>query len=116
MAQLGQAKPRLLCSLVHKFGKKGVDDFERFIKEQKRSLARRWAIFLPSLTKCHRTESGKLNRTMKALMPNAVFIGFTGTPLLKKDKQTSLEVFGRYIDTYKFSEAVEDEVVLEPRV
>ncbi len=46
-------------------------------------------------------------------MPNAVFIGFTGTPLLKKDKQTSLEVFGGYIHTYKFSEAVEDEVVLD---
>jgi len=46
-------------------------------------------------------------------MPNAVFIGFTGTPLLKKDKQTSMEVFGGYIHTYKFSEAVEDEVVLD---
>lgn len=50
---------------------------------------------------------------MKAIMPNAVFIGFTGTPLLKKDKATTLEVFGRYIHTYKFSEAVEDEVVLD---
>jgi type I restriction enzyme R subunit len=47
------------------------------------------------------------------MMPNAVFIGFTGTPLLKKDKATSLEVFGGYIHTYKFSEAVEDEVVLD---
>ncbi|WP_245860318.1 type I restriction enzyme subunit R domain-containing protein [Methanosarcina spelaei] len=46
-------------------------------------------------------------------MPNAVFIGFTGTPLLKKDKQTSLEVFGGYIHTYKFCEAVEDKVVLD---
>ncbi len=46
-------------------------------------------------------------------MPNAVFIGFTGTPLLKKDKQTSLEVFGGYIHTYKFGEGVEDEVVLD---
>jgi type I restriction enzyme R subunit len=50
---------------------------------------------------------------MKAMMPNAVFIGFTGTPLLKKDKATSLEVFGGYIHTYKFSEAVADEVVLD---
>ena len=42
-----------------------------------------------------------------------VFIGFTGTPLLKKDKATSMEVFGGYIHTYKFSEAVADEVVLD---
>jgi type I restriction enzyme R subunit len=47
------------------------------------------------------------------MMPNAVFVGFTGTPLLKKDKQSSLEVFGGYIHTYKFSEAVADEVVLD---
>ena len=36
---------------------------------------------------------------MKAMMPNAVFIGFTGTPLLKDDAKTSLEVFGGYIHT-----------------
>ncbi|MBJ7308645.1 hypothetical protein ACFOLJ_17045 [Rugamonas sp. CCM 8940] len=44
---------------------------------------------------------------------NAVFVGFTGTPLLNQDKQTSPEVFGGYIHTYKFGEAVEDEVVLD---
>ena len=37
---------------------------------------------------CHRTQSGKLHRVMKAMMPNAVFIGFTGTPLLAKDRAT----------------------------
>ena len=62
---------------------------------------------------CHRTQSGRLHRTMKALMPSAVFIGFTGTPLLKKDRATSFEVFGNYIHTYKFSEGVEDGVVLD---
>jgi type I restriction enzyme R subunit len=50
---------------------------------------------------------------MKALLPNAVFIGFTGTPLLRKDKQTSLEVFGKYIHTYKFNEGVADKVILD---
>src|ERR1019366_120569 len=44
---------------------------------------------------------------------NAVFIGFTGTPLLMRDKATSREVFGGYIHTYKFSEAVADQVVLD---
>jgi type I restriction enzyme R subunit len=62
---------------------------------------------------CHRTQSGKLHRVMKASMPNAVFIGFTGTPLLKRDRQTSLEIFGGYIHTYKFSEGVADGVVLD---
>jgi type I restriction enzyme R subunit len=62
---------------------------------------------------CHRSQSGKMHKVMKAILKNAVFIGFTGTPLLKTDKQTSLEVFGKYIHTYKFNEAVEDEVVLD---
>jgi type I restriction enzyme R subunit len=113
MTQLGQARPRLLCSLVHKFGKKDVDNFDQFIKELEAQPCQTVGEIFVFVDECHRTQSGKLNRVMKAILPNAVFIGFTGTPLLKKDKQTSLEVFGGYIDTYKFSEAVEDEVVLD---
>src|ERR1017187_2553041 len=113
MRQLGQARPRLLCSLVHKFGKKDVDNFDQFIRELEAQPSQTVGEVFVFVDECHRTQSGKLHRVMKALMPNAVFIGFTGTPLLKKDKQTSLEVFGGYIHTYKFGEAVEDEVVLD---
>jgi type I restriction enzyme R subunit len=116
MAQLGQAKPRLLCSLVHKFGNKGVKSekaFEAFIDELKRQPSPAVGELFIFVDECHRTQSGKLHKTMKAMLPAAVFIGFTGTPLLKEDKATSLEVFGNYIHTYKFGEAVEDEVVLD---
>jgi type I restriction enzyme R subunit len=110
---LSHAEPRLICSLVHKFGRKGVDDFDTFIKELKAQPSKTVGEVFVFVDECHRTQSGKLNKTMKAIMPNAVFIGFTGTPLLKKDKETSLEVFGGYIHTYKFSEAVEDNVILD---
>ncbi|MEP6636559.1 MAG: HsdR family type I site-specific deoxyribonuclease, partial [Acidobacteriota bacterium] len=113
MAQLAEAKPRLLCSLVHKFGKKGADDFDAFIEELKKQPSPAVGDLIIFVDECHRTQSGKLHKTMKALLPGAVFIGFTGTPLLKRDRQTSLEVFGNYIHTYKFGEAVEDEVVLD---
>jgi len=113
IAQLGQAKPRLLCSLVHKFGRKDVDDFEAFIRDLKAQPSHTVGEVFVFVDECHRTQSGKLNETMKAMMPDAVFIGFTGTPLLKKDKKTTLEVFGGYIHTYKFDEAVEDGVVLD---
>jgi type I restriction enzyme R subunit len=113
MRQLGQARPRLLCSLVHKFGRKSVDNFEQFIKELEAQPSQTVGEVFVFVDECHRTQSGKLHRVMKAIMPNAVFIGFTGTPLLKKDGQTSLEVFGGYIHTYKFSEAVDDDVVLD---
>ncbi|MEO1337779.1 MAG: restriction endonuclease subunit R, partial [Myxococcota bacterium] len=49
------------------------------------------------------------------LLPTATFIGFTGTPLVKDDKQKSIEVFGSYIHTYKFDQAVADGVVLDLR-
>jgi type I restriction enzyme R subunit len=113
LTQLGEATPRLLCSLVHKFGKKDVDDLDAFIKELEGKPSRAVGDIFVFVDECHRTQSGKLHRVMSAMMPNAVFIGFTGTPLLKKDRQTSLEVFGGYIHTYKFSEGVEDEVVLD---
>jgi type I restriction enzyme, R subunit len=113
MAKLGQAKPRLLCSLVHKFGRKGVDDFDAFIAELRQRPSPAVGELFVFVDECHRTQHGKLHKTMKALLPSAVFIGFTGTPLLKKDRRTSLEVFGGYIHTYKFGEAVEDGVVLD---
>jgi type I restriction enzyme R subunit len=113
MTQLGQAAPRLLCSLVHKFGRRDVDDFDAFIKELEAQPSPTVGEVFVFVDECHRTQSGKLHRVMKAMMPNAVFIGFTGTPLLVQDRATSLEVFGGYIHTYKFSEAVEDKVVLD---
>jgi type I restriction enzyme R subunit len=54
-----------------------------------------------------------MNKQMKQWMEGAIFIGFTGTPLLRKDKKTTRAVFGTYIHTYKFDEAVKDGVVLD---
>ena len=111
MEQLGNTLPRLLCSLVHKFGRRDVENFDAFIEELKSAPTNTVGEIFVFVDECHRTQSGKLHKVMKAIMKNAIFIGFTGTPLLKQDKQTSLEVFGKYIHTYKFNEAVEDEVV-----
>ena len=113
MKQLGQATPRLLCSLVHKFGRQDVDNFDAFIRELEAEPSPTMGEVFVFVDECHRTQSGKLHRVMTAMMPDAVFIGFTGTPLLAKDRATSLEVFGGYIHTYKFSEGVEDRVVLD---
>ena len=117
MRQLGQAKPRLLCSLIHKFGPSGAkktdEEFDQFVKELESAPSQTIGEVFVFVDECHRTQNGRLHRVMKALMPNAVFIGFTGTPLLMTDARTSLETFGRYIHTYKFSEGVEDGVVLD---
>jgi type I restriction enzyme R subunit len=113
MEQLNNPLPRLLCSLIHKFGARNVDNFDVYIRELKSGPNNTVGELFVFVDECHRTESGKMHRAMKAILKNAVFIGFTGTPLLKKDKQTSLQVFGKYIHKYKFNEAVEDGVVLD---
>ncbi len=122
IATLNATTPWLVCSLVHKFGGKEdgeeVGDIPAYIDEVTRALP---PDFKPKgnlfvfVDECHRTQSGELHKAMKAILPDAVFIGFTGTPLLKTDKKKSIEVFGGYIHTYKFDEAVRDGVVLDLR-
>lgn len=114
---------RMMCSLVHKFGHKGADDegasekdVKKYVEDLKASLPEGFEAkgdFTVFVDECHRSHSGILHQAMKTILPNAVLVGFTGTPLLKKDKKTSLEVFGPYIHTYKFPEAVRDRVVLD---
>jgi len=55
----------------------------------------------------HRTQYGTLSLNMRNALPNASFIGFTGTPLFKGDEITK-KVFGGYVSTYDFQRAVED--------
>lgn len=131
VATLNQSQPWLLCSLVHKFGRHSEqgDDAENdvatdaFIEELKRSLP---SDFSPKgelfvfVDECHRTQSGKLHDAMKTILSKkdgapTMFVGFTGTPLMKKDKKKSIEIFGPFIHTYKFDEAVADGVVLDLR-
>ncbi|MCY3019563.1 MAG: HsdR family type I site-specific deoxyribonuclease [Planctomycetota bacterium] len=119
---LNAATPWLICSLIHKFGGKEDGDAEgaaeEFIRQMKQALPpdfkAKGNLFV-FVDECHRTQSGTLHEAMKGILPGAVFIGFTGTPLLKADKQRSIEIFGRYIHTYKFDEAVKEKVVLDLR-
>ncbi len=122
IAKLNATIPWLLCSLIHKFGNRDngedVGDIPGYIEELKRILppgfVAKGNLFV-FVDECHRTQSGELHKAMKAILPRAVFIGFTGTPLLKADKQRSIEIFGGYIHTYKFNEAVKDGVILDLR-
>ena len=120
--RLDKVEDRLICSLVHKFGKRGgeatAQDYEKYVEELLASLPKDFSAkgnITVFVDECHRTQSGKLHKAMEAILPKAIFIGFTGTPLLKRDKQTSLEVFGGYIHTYKFDEGVRDGVILDLR-
>ena len=116
--KLNLSLPWLMCSLIHKFGNKEEADYEGFIEDISRYLpcdfSAKGDIFV-YVDEFHRTQSGELHKAMKKILPDAMFIGFTGTPLLKADKQRSIEIFGSYIHTYKFDEAVKDNVILDLR-
>lgn len=101
--KLGATTPRLLCALIHKFN---VAD----LKGPAPVVHGRFYVFVDE---CHRTQGGDMNKQMKRWLEGAIFVGFTGTPLLRKDKKTTRDVFGTYIHTYKFHEAVADKVVLD---
>ncbi|WP_299257587.1 type I restriction endonuclease subunit R [uncultured Kushneria sp.] len=115
---LGLDKEWLIGSLIHKFGASEEGDVDAFLQEVQGNLPdgfhARGKLFV-FVDECHRTQSGKLHDAMKALLPDAMLLGFTGTPLLKADKRKSIEVFGPYIHTYKYDEAVQDGVVLDLR-
>ncbi|WP_203566310.1 type I restriction endonuclease subunit R [Aestuariimicrobium ganziense] len=123
LGTINQTQEWLICSIVHKF--RGSDDDqaideagEDFIAELNAKIPKDFKakgnIFV-FVDEAHRTQSGKMHTAMKQLLPEAMFIGFTGTPLLKADKATSIETFGSFIHSYKFDEAVEDGVVLDLR-
>jgi type I restriction enzyme, R subunit len=100
--KLTATSPRVLCALIHKF--------DLNLKADPPPIRGRFYVFVDE---CHRTQGGDMNKQMKRWLNDAIFIGFTGTPLLRKDKQTTRAVFGTYIHTYKFQEAVEDKVILD---
>jgi type I restriction enzyme R subunit len=114
---LNATSPWLIGSLIHKFGgKENEGDVDDYVKDLKSKMPKDFSpkgnLFV-YVDECHRSNSGLLHDAMKSILPDATFIGFTGTPILKSDKKKSIEVFGSYIHTYKFNEAVKDGVVLD---
>ena len=133
IAVLNDSKVRLITTLIHKFGVAGDSPTSR---EERIKLKRSPELYLKQVAdrlpagfkakgdvfvfvdECHRTQGGILNKAMKKIMgENVMLIGFTGTPLLKDEKETltSQANFGSFIHTYKFDEAVKDGVVLDLR-
>jgi type I restriction enzyme R subunit len=88
---------RYIFSLIHKFNQ-DVDPHQPY--------STRDDIIVIS-DEAHRTQAGKLARNMRLALPNAAFIGFTGTPLFKHDHLTK-RIFGGYVSRYDFKRSEED--------
>ena len=100
--KLGSTTPRVICALIHKF--------EPDLKREKPPVHGKFYVFVDE---CHRTQGGDMNKQMKKWLGDAIFVGFTGTPLMRKDKKMTRDTFGTNIHEYKFPEAVADKVILD---
>lgn len=92
----------VITTLVHKF-ESAKKHRAGFVDDSKN-------IFV-LIDEAHRTQGGMANAEMNRTIPNACYIGFTGTPLMKKDKASWLK-FGGYIDKYTIDDALKDQVIL----
>lgn len=91
----------IITSLVHKFG----------AAIKKTDYSNKDSNIFVLVDEGHRSQYGEANVSMQRILPNSCYIGFTGTPLLKKDKNTA-QRFGGLIDSYTINEAVEDKAVV----
>ncbi|MBU1071500.1 HsdR family type I site-specific deoxyribonuclease [Patescibacteria group bacterium] len=92
---------RVITTLIHKFhtaSKKRAN----FVDKDKN-------IFV-LIDEAHRTQSGISNIEMNRIIPNACYLAFTGTPLLRKEK--SQQKFGSFIDKYTIDDALKDKIIL----
>ena len=131
IGMLNEEAPWLLCTLIHKFGKKNVEGkgdmagvkseiplekyLEDIVAQLPQGFKAKGNIFV-FIDECHRTQGGYLHEAMKTIMgKDVMMIGFTGTPLLHTQKKDTWQTFGPLIHAYRFNEAVEDGVILDLR-
>ena len=91
----------VITSLVHKFG----------AAIKKTDYTNEDSNIFVLVDEGHRSQYGEANVSMQRILPNGCYIGFTGTPLMKKEKNTA-QRFGGLIDSYTITEAVEDKAVV----
>jgi type I restriction enzyme R subunit len=96
---LNQENHRYLFTLIQKFA---TDHGERYPVLSTRSD------IIVITDEAHRSQYDVFASNMRSALPNAAFIGFTGTPLMAGEERTR-EVFGEYISVYNFKESVDDE-------
>lgn len=87
-----------------------IDKFESAAKKKAGFVDSDQNIFV-LIDEAHRSQSGIASLEMNRIIPNACYIGFTGTPLMKKDKE-SWKKFGGYIDKYTIDDALADNIIL----
>ena len=99
LKRLLAGQERYVFTLIHKFGT------ER--GEQMETLSERRDIIVIT-DEAHRSQYDQLALNMRRALPNAAFLGFTGTPLIAGASQRTREVFGDYVSVYDFAQSIAD--------
>lgn len=92
-----QSNRTFLFSLIHKFG---IEKGKTYPQLTERA---NWIVMVDE---AHRTQYKGLGENMRIAIPNAQYIAFTGTPLLRNEK--TKEWFGAYVSEYNFAQSIED--------
>jgi len=99
LRELLSGQERYIFTLIHKFSTAD--------REPMPVLSERGDIIVIT-DEAHRSQYDQLAANMRQALPNAAFIGFTGTPLIAGQEQRTKEVFGDYISVYNFAQSIAD--------
>lgn len=107
LKELLRENHRYVFTLIHKFSSSGDEEYP-LITDRKNIIV--------LSDEAHRTQAGTFARNMRFNgIPNASYLGFTGTPLIKDEIELTKNIFGEYVSVYDFKKAIEDNATLPLR-
>lgn len=95
---------RYVFTLIHKFRSAGADEAMDVLSDRQNVIV--------ITDEAHRSQYTQMALNMRTALPNAAFLGFTGTPLIAGEVQRTREVFGEYVSVYSWSDAQADQVAV----
>ncbi|MEX0608904.1 MAG: type I restriction endonuclease subunit R [Balneolaceae bacterium] len=103
LQQLLGENHRYIFTLIHKFHSRDGEEFPIISEDDN---------IIVITDEAHRTQYDTLAMNMRKALPNAAFLGFTGTPLIKGKDEKTREVFGDYVSVYDFKQSIEDKATV----
>jgi type I restriction enzyme R subunit len=109
LRKLLQENQRYVFTLIHKFSIDPALEIEYPLITDRKNI-------IVISDEAHRTQAGTFARNMRfSGIPNASYLGFTGTPIIKEEKELTKNIFGEYVSVYDFKRAIEDGATLPLR-
>lgn len=109
LRRLLQDNQRYVFTLIHKFSVNPAEESEYPLISDRSNI-------IVISDEAHRTQAGTFARNMRfSAIPNASYLGFTGTPIIKEEEEITKNIFGEYVSVYDFKRSIEDGATLPLR-